>query len=248
MKIAFLSDTHIGRNDHTNDFQYSQVDFVDLLESLKSKTDLIILTGDIFEMWQGPKYLDIDAEVKYIKKNYKFAIDTINSLIEEGNLIYVLGNHDNCMRKLLVKYVRTKLLLPIEGIKLFVTHGHIYDKANSTLSIIGKTIAWLVGMLERLGWKSADQTPTRLKRFFPGWFTGNKHYKNISLKIIEKHNPVVVVMGHTHQYEIVAIDGSMFVNTGNGCNYDGKIDITMLECKDDKYAVERIILNDIKDI
>ena len=117
LDIAVISDLHLGTyGAHAEE----------LLQYLNSiNPSMIILNGDIIDMWQFNK--------SYFPASH---FNVLKLLIEKMNsgtkLIYVTGNHDDLLRKfsdirLGNLQVRDKLILKINGKNHWFFHGDVFD-------------------------------------------------------------------------------------------------------------------------
>jgi UDP-2,3-diacylglucosamine pyrophosphatase LpxH len=135
LDVAVISDTHLGTHGcHAKE----------LLNYLKSiKPDLLILNGDIIDMWQFKK--------SYFPKEHTKVLYRILKMSLSGTKVYyITGNHDDMLRKFSDLsigdfHLRDSLSLLIGGKKHWFFHGDVFDT-----SVI--QFRWLA----RLGGKSYD--------------------------------------------------------------------------------------------
>jgi len=117
VKIAVVSDIHLG----TYGCRAKEV-----LQYLKSiNPEILILNGDIVDIWQFSK--------KYFPKSHMKVVRYILKLSVRGTEIYyITGNHDEMMRKFAdmdfgnIRLVN-KLTLDIDGSKTCFFHGDVFD-------------------------------------------------------------------------------------------------------------------------
>ena len=115
--VTVISDTHLGTYDcHAKE----------LLEYLKSiYPKILVLNGDIIDFWAGKKWTWRRAHTLVIKRILELAIS--------GTIVYyVIGNHDEGLRKLpsvgLGNFnLCTDLALEIDNQKAWFIHGDIFD-------------------------------------------------------------------------------------------------------------------------
>lgn len=135
LDIAVISDIHLGTHGcHANE----------LLNYLKSiKPDMLILNGDIVDMWQFKK--------SYFPKEHSKVLNRILKMSISGTKIYyITGNHDDTLRKFSNLsigdfHLRDSLSLLIGGKRHWFFHGDVFDT-----SVI--RLRWLA----KLGGKSYD--------------------------------------------------------------------------------------------
>lgn len=112
MKLLFASDIH-------GDYSSCQ----ELINSFKSeKADMLVLSGDL--LYHGPRN---DLPEGY---NPKKVIELLNSLSDK--IIAVRGNCDGEVDQMVLDFpiMADYSLIYADGIKIYVTHGHIYSPEN----------------------------------------------------------------------------------------------------------------------
>ncbi len=89
---------------------------------LSEKADFLVLCGDL--LYHGPRN---DLPLGY---NPKEVIDILNSLSDK--IIAVRGNCDTEVDQMVLNFpmLCDYTLISDEGIRIYVTHGHIYNKEN----------------------------------------------------------------------------------------------------------------------
>lgn len=135
IEIVVISDIHLGT------FGCHADELYDYLNSIKPR--ILILNGDIIDIWQFSKSYFPESHIKIIRTILKF--------MEDGVTIYYLtGNHDEKLRSFTNLYlgkltVTDKLIMTINGKKTWFFHGDIFD-------ISMKHAKWLA----KLGGKGYD--------------------------------------------------------------------------------------------
>jgi len=191
MKRIVISDTHIGST-----FYKASV----LLEFLKSENyDELILAGDIIDFIKIPIFtercLEIISAVNYNKK-----------------IIYVVGNHDECLLNLVGKKVHNVEFVKRYDFESFnrkfrIEHGDEYDRGVIHNRIFVKILSIIQGMLE-----------VAFNFDFTTWWTEKqiKKHKLRSVIHILRHHPDidVFIMGHTHIPEaLIWVDSDQHIKT-----------------------------------
>ncbi|MHB8261491.1 MAG: UDP-2,3-diacylglucosamine diphosphatase [Bacteroidia bacterium] len=117
VKLVVLSDVHLGTyGSHAKE----------LLQYLKTiKPEILVLNGDIIDIWQFSK--------RYWPKSHMQIVKQITKMLAKGTKIYyVAGNHDELLRKFVgfrlgkLKIVN-KVLLNLDGKKAWIFHGDVFD-------------------------------------------------------------------------------------------------------------------------
>lgn len=135
IEIVVISDIHLGT------FGCHADELYEYLNSIKPR--ILILNGDIIDIWQFSKSYFPESHIKIIRTILKF--------IEDGvTIYYITGNHDEKLRSFTNLYlgkltVTDKLIMTINGKKTWFFHGDIFD-------ISMKHAKWLA----KLGGKGYD--------------------------------------------------------------------------------------------
>lgn len=135
LEIAVISDVHLGI------YGCHAKELVHYLDSIDPK--ILILNGDIIDIWQFSK--------RYFPKAHTKVIRRILKMVGKGTEVYYLtGNHDEALRKyagfnIANLTIDNKLILDVDGKKHWFFHGDVYD-------ITMKNSKWLA----KLGGKGYD--------------------------------------------------------------------------------------------
>lgn len=117
VEIVVLSDIHLGT------VGCHALELLQYLNSVDPK--ILILNGDIIDVWNFRKY--------YWPESHMMVLKTLLTLMTNGTDIYYLtGNHDEVLRKvsslqLGPLFIRDKLILNLNGEKVWLFHGDIFD-------------------------------------------------------------------------------------------------------------------------
>jgi UDP-2,3-diacylglucosamine pyrophosphatase LpxH len=132
IEVCVISDLHLGT------FGCHAIEIVQYLKSIEPK--ILVLNGDIIDIWQFRKKYFPPAHIQVIKEVFK--------LIEKGTRVYyITGNHDEALRKysgtqLGNIFLDDKLVLELDGKKTWIFHGDVFD---ATTKGSAKLIAKLGG-------------------------------------------------------------------------------------------------------
>lgn len=117
LKLAVLSDIHLGtigcRANAVNQY----------LKSIDP--EILVLNGDIIDMWQFKKRYWPDSHMKVIQRIFKM-------MANGTRVFYLTGNHDEMLRKftdfkLGNLELRDKVVLNLDGKKAWIFHGDVFD-------------------------------------------------------------------------------------------------------------------------
>ncbi|TNE80946.1 MAG: UDP-2,3-diacylglucosamine diphosphatase [Bacteroidetes bacterium] len=117
LEIAVISDVHLGTYGcHAKE----------LNQYLKSiQPDILVLNGDIIDIWQFSKRYWPDSHMKIVQR--------ITKMITQGTQVYYLtGNHDEMLRRFSDFHLNNfqllnKLILEHDGKKMWFFHGDVFD-------------------------------------------------------------------------------------------------------------------------
>jgi UDP-2,3-diacylglucosamine pyrophosphatase LpxH len=117
VEVVVISDIHLGA------YGCRAKELLMYLRSIKP--GLLILNGDIIDVWQFRK--------SYFPKSHMLVIRYITGLIAKNTkVVYVTGNHDEIMRRF-VKFqigsfqLVNKYMLKVGGQKSWIFHGDVFD-------------------------------------------------------------------------------------------------------------------------
>jgi len=115
--IAIISDVHLGT------YGCHAKELLRYLKSIKPK--ILILNGNIIDIWQFSKRYFPEEHTKVIRKILKFVTDGVP-------VYYLTGNHDEMLRKFTDFnmggfQLLNKLVLNLDGKKAWIFHGDIFD-------------------------------------------------------------------------------------------------------------------------
>jgi UDP-2,3-diacylglucosamine pyrophosphatase LpxH len=214
------------------------VELIQYLNSIDPKR--IILNGDFIDMWQFKKYYWPEAHMHVIR--------TLITMMTNGvDIYYLTGNHDETLRKISSLqlgplFVRDKLVLELNGEKVWFFHGDIFDvtmKYSKWLAKLGGhgyellilLNRWVNSISVRMGYgklslskKIKDSVKTAVN------FIDDFEVTAMELAIQEGHD--YVVCGHIHQPKIRGYENEegsvIYMNSGDwvenltSLEYDGE--------------------------
>ncbi len=117
LDIVVLSDIHLGT------VGCHALELLQYLNSIDPK--IMVLNGDFVDVWNFRKY--------YWPESHMMVLRTMLTMMTNGTDIYYLtGNHDEVLRKvsslqLGPLFIRDKLILELNGEKVWIFHGDIFD-------------------------------------------------------------------------------------------------------------------------
>ena len=236
VEVVVISDVHLGTYGcHAKE----------LLSYLKSiNPSIVILNGDIIDIWQFSK--------RYWPKSHMKVLKYIMGWISEGKEVhYITGNHDEMFRKFVdfnmgTFSIKNKVVLELDGKKAWFFHGDVFDisikhtKWLAKLGAIGydflilinravNTISHFFGKEKvSLSKKIKDSVKSAIKFI-------NNFEETVTTIAIDKQFDYVVC-GHIHQpniKEVVNNKGSVtYLNSG-----DWVENLTALEYNNKQWSI-----------
>jgi UDP-2,3-diacylglucosamine pyrophosphatase LpxH len=238
LEVAVISDVHLGT------FGCHAKELLQYLTSIKPK--ILILNGDIIDIWQFRKSYFPSSHLKVIKK--------IISMSTKGTKIYYLtGNHDEFLRKFTDLHIGNlnlidKLVLDLDGKKAWIFHGDVFDSSIKHAKWLAKLGGWgydLLILINRfLNWvlKQMNKEPYSLSKKIKNnvksavKFITNFETICTELAIEKKYD--YVICGHIHDPKIEIIETpkgkTTYLNSGDWIE-----NLTSLEYNNKKWKIYR---------
>ncbi|HRI07958.1 MAG TPA: metallophosphoesterase family protein [Nannocystaceae bacterium] len=213
MKIAAISDLHIGPRRWMDEFRHAEATFLAFLDRLERTHDLIVLVGDVFQtdhdLFPGRR-----GAVRQLM-GARRRLPALAERFARPPYRYVHGNHDQIARDHLG--AAETLRLEADGYCAFFVHGHQYDPIFRRAEVLARSASWFTGRLRAAGlrpvaqWFEANDIRIKHERFH----RGDGPYLSAGRRLLREHSADVVVMGHTHVPVRVEAPEGLIVNTGS---------------------------------
>ncbi len=220
VEIVVISDVHLGT------YGCKAKELLNYLNTIDP--EILILNGDIIDIWQFSK--------RYFPKSHMKVIKYLTGLLARGSKIYyVTGNHDEMFRKFEgfqiggFKIVN-KLVLDLDGRKAWIFHGDVFDftmKHSKWLAKLGAVgYDSLILLNTFINWISLKLGRGRIslsKRIKSGVKSALKYIGNFeetAAEIAIYNNYDYVVCGHIHQPQIRKVKNKLgkevtYLNSGD---------------------------------
>ena len=236
--VLVISDIHLG----TYGCQAKE-----LLRYLKSvDPKVVILNGDIIDIWQFNKCYWPKSHMKIIKYFLKW-------IVEGKEIHYLTGNHDEMFRKFkdfkLRKFkISNKIVLDLDGKKAWFFHGDVFDvtmqysKWLTRLAGIGYDFLILLNsfinsVLSKLGKNKLSLSKT-IKNSVKGAVKYINRFEKTAVDIAISNGFKYVVCGHIHHPNIKEYKSGnqsvTYLNSG-----DWVENLTALEYNKGKWSIYR---------
>ena len=205
---------------------------------------MLVLNGDIIDVWQFSKRYWPETHMKVVRKLMKFVVEGVP-------VYYLTGNHDELLRKfadmhLGAFHLQNKLVLELDGKKAWFFHGDIFDVTMQhskwlaklgavgydTLIVINSFVNWFLTLMgqEKMSFSK------RIKAKFKDAVKFINGFENTAAGLAAENGYEYVVCGHIHQPEmrtIVTDEGPVtYLNSG-----DWVENLTALEYYDKSWKI-----------
>lgn len=255
IEILVISDIHLGT------YGCQSKALLNYLKSVDPK--IIILNGDIIDIWQFNK--------RYFPKSHMKIIKYFLNLIQDGKTIYYLtGNHDEMLRKFngfeLKNFkILNKKVINLDGHQAWFFHGDVFDltmqysKWLTRLGAIGYDALILINsalnfILSKLG-RPRYSLSKKVKNSVKGAVKFINKFEETVVGIAFERKYKFVVCGHIHQPAIkkhsIKNKNIIYLNSG-----DWVENLTSLEYNNKKWTIyqhdnnlyEEELVNDESDL
>jgi len=217
--IAVISDVHLGT------YGCHAKELLKYLKSIKPK--MLILNGDIIDIWQFSKRYWPETHMKVVRKLMKFVVEGVP-------VYYLTGNHDELLRKFAdmhmgAFHLQNKLVLELDGQKAWFFHGDIFDvtmqhsKWLAKLGAVGYDSLILINSMVNWGLKLIGKEKMsfskKVKAQFKDAVKFINSFEDTAAQLAAQNGYGYVVCGHIHQPEhrtITTEDGKVtYLNSGD---------------------------------
>jgi len=261
IEVAVISDVHLGT------YGCHAKELLDYLSSIKPK--ILILNGDIIDIWQFRKSYFPPTHLKVLKK--------IISLSSKGTKVYYLtGNHDELLRKFTDIHLGNfsllnKLILDLDGKKAWVFHGDVFDSSITHAKWLAKLGGWgydfLILLNRAINWmlvkinKEPYSLSKKIKSSVKSAVKFISNFENICVELAIEKKYDYVICGHIHEPKIEIIENAYgkttYLNSGDWIEnltaleynnkkwrlYNHKIEGVTIETEEETFEYETQLVN-----
>lgn len=234
--IVVLSDIHLGT------YGCHATELLRYLKSIKPKA--VILNGDIIDIWQFSK--------RYWPSTHMMVVKHLIGLIAKDVPVYFIpGNHDEMLRKfkgfnLGSLKIMNKLSLKIDGKRIWVFHGDVFDvvmqnsKWLAKLGAIGYDTLILINRFanfisQKMG-RGKLSLSKKVKNTVKSAVKFINDFENTVCSIAAENHYDYVICGHIHHPEIKDMHTKhgnvVYMNSGDWIE-----NLTALEYNDNKWSI-----------
>jgi predicted phosphodiesterase len=230
MKLAVISDLHLGSGDLADGFGHDDTDFLRFLKFLESNFERVILLGDIWETLQSRKLGSAKEELALARATHP----EIARRFELPKYRYVHGNHDMIAGLL---GVPDELALEADGVRLLFTHGHQNDDLIQRRLWLSELGVWLGGWIRRVGLGAFYRLCAKIDEARAGLSLDGAscEFQRWAVGEAARREFDVVVTGHTHLATRTEHGSHLFLNSGS-CS-QGKLCFSSIDTGSGAYSI-----------
>ena len=219
VEIVVISDVHLGT------YGCRAKELLKYLKSVNPK--MLILNGDIIDMWQFSKRYFPESHLKVIRRILKYVAADVP-------VYYLTGNHDEMLRKfadfeLGSLKLCNKLVLELDGKKAWIFHGDVFDvtmqysKFLAKLGAIGYDSLILINtfinyILEKTG-REKMSLSKKIKQSVKDAVKFINSFEETAANIAIEKEYDYVICGHIHHAEkrVIANENGevLYLNSGD---------------------------------
>jgi UDP-2,3-diacylglucosamine pyrophosphatase LpxH len=239
MKIAVISDLHLGNGTRSDQFGHDEANFLRFLDHLEDNFERIVLLGDVYETLTTRGA----AQVEELKR-CKEAHANIVTRFERPAYRYLHGNHDLVAGH--IDNAPDAMHLEIDNQRIVFMHGHQFDWLAKKARTVHEWFAWFGGLLGRLGMSPVLKAASVIERMVSGFNHGNPtdpstlneagRFQRAAMGYAEAKGVDLVVTGHTHLGVVAPFGDRMFLNSGT-CE-GGSFSFLAMDTSARRYTVE----------
>lgn len=231
MKIAVISDLHLGPGDRTDLFLHEDQQFLRFLDHLEANFERIILLGDIWETLTPAWPLDPVQALRKAREGHP----EIARRFERPRYSYVHGNHDLVAGA--SEATPEEIVLTHGSTRLLFVHGHHHDVLIRRARWLSELGVWLGGWLLRAGMRSMHRLFDTLDQVRSGIAVEPERctFQKWALSAARSRGADVIVTGHTHVALRSEHPDALFLNSGSCSN--GRFSFLALDPARGEYGV-----------
>lgn len=236
VEIVVISDVHLGT------YGCHAKELLAYLSSVKPK--ILVLNGDIIDIWQFRKSYFPSKHLEVIKK--------IISMSTKGTKVYyITGNHDEFLRKFTDLHMGNislidKLVLELDHKRAWIFHGDVFDASITQAKWLAKLGGWgydiLILINRFINWvlarfnKEPYSLSKKIKNNVKSAVKFITNFENVCVELAIENDYDYVICGHIHEPKIEFMENEkgevFYLNSG-----DWVENLTALEYNNKKWKL-----------
>lgn len=219
VELIVISDTHLGT------FGSHAKELLHYLSSVKPR--ILVLNGDIIDIWQFQKSYFPKAHLRVIRK--------IIGMASKGTKVYyITGNHDELLRKFSNTVmgnfsITDKLVLELDDKKAWIFHGDVFDVSvqhskwiaklgglgYDYLILLNRLVNWILNKFGKEPYSFSKKIKASVKKAV-------KHisdFENTATELAIENKYDYVICGHIHEPKIMERSNrngsTLYLNSGD---------------------------------
>lgn len=236
VEVAVISDVHLGT------YGCHAKELLDYLSSIKPK--ILVLNGDIIDIWQFRKSYFPSKHLEVIKK-------IISMSTKDTKVYYITGNHDEFLRKFTDLHMGNislidKLVLELDHKRAWIFHGDVFDASITQAKWLAKLGGWGYDMLilinRFINWvlarfnKEPYSLSKKIKNNVKSAVKFITNFENVCVELAIENDYDYVICGHIHEPKIEFMENEkgevFYLNSG-----DWVENLTALEYNNKKWKL-----------
>ena len=228
MRVVVASDFHLKFTENAEDRQRRQK-VIRFLHSLRGNTDVLVLNGDIFDLWYVWRRVMI--------RGYFSVLREFADLAESGvKLVFVAGNHDFWFRDFLhcelgADVCREAYRATVDGQRLFVAHGDAYTTGDMRYQVFRRLVrnpivSWVFSVLhpDFALWLGSQMSRSSRDVVIPPQLHRRKlaGLRRKGMQLLGAGDDIIV-FGHTHDPSIETTDQGVLANSGDWIKHNSYV-------------------------
>jgi predicted phosphodiesterase len=233
MKIAVISDLHLGPAGAADLFGHDDSEFMGFLKFLERNFEKVVLLGDIWETLTGRMPGRPERELTRARESHPEIAQRFSS----RKYAYVHGNHDLVAG--VVEDAPDELSIEADGVRLLFTHGHQNDPIVRRARWASELGVWLGAWIRRFGLASLYRAIGRIDMLRDGTQTDPSAcpFQRWAVEVAKLKSADVVVTGHTHLALRAEHGSRLFLNSGSCA--EGQTTFLSIDTRAGAYAVHK---------
>ena len=231
MKIAVISDLHLGVGDRSDRFGHELNRFLRFLRFLEDNFERVVLLGDIWDPLTTSGRVSAREGLRRCRETH----ETLGHWFERKPYVYVHGNHDlaaGCLEGAPEHH-----WVEANGVRILFTHGHQHDVLVRWTPCLAGLGIWLGSWLLRLRLSHLYRFLDRIDCLRSG-FSSNASacsFQRWAVTAARAQSADIVVTGHTHYPTKAQHHDVLFLNSGSCA--DGRFTFLSMDTARGEYAV-----------